>query len=104
MPHPLPLVEPMVYDRFPERPQEITLEDRKANDIIIDDNTRVVISLDVLFNEDEEVLQLMQVATPTGVGQQRNCYLLVTSQATYIMKKGVFTYNLEEGALYNDRS
>lgn len=94
MPHPFSPVEPMVP---PKRPQEIRPEDRKANDIPIDDNTQLVISLDVLFHEDEEreeeVFRLVQVATPTGVGQQRNCYLLVTSQATYIMRKGTCVHS-----------
>lgn len=86
-------VEAVVYDGSPTRPREITREDREANDMPIDDNTQLVISLDVLFHEDgekeEEVLRLVQVATPTGIGQQRNCYLLVTSQATYILRKGM---------------
>ena len=55
----------------------------------IDDNTQLVISLDVLHQEDERLIRLVQVATPTGVGQQRTCYVLVTSLYTYVLRKGV---------------
>ena len=81
----------MVYDGSPTRPQEITQQDREANDLSIDDNTLLVVALDVLFNEgdkDEEILRLVQLATPTGVGQQRTCYLLLSTQAVYIMRRG----------------
>ena len=87
------LAELVICDGTPQRPRTISVANREANDISIDDNTHLVISLDILFHEDEEneeeVLRLLQVAMPTGVGQQRSCYLLVTSQATYILKKGV---------------
>ena len=59
-----------------------------ANDVEISDNTRLVISLDVLHQEDEELIRLVQVATPTVLGQQRNCYVLITSQSVYILRKG----------------
>ena len=54
----------------------------------IDDTTRLVISLDILHQEEEELHKLVQVATPTGVGQQRTCYVLLTSHCTYILRKG----------------
>lgn len=78
----------MHYDGSPTRPQAINKQDREANDVEIDDNTRLVISLDILHDHDEELLRLIQVATPTGVGQQRKCYILITSMATYILRKG----------------
>ena len=88
---PRPLATPPVdarYDSSPQRPSEITERDRTAMDIEIDDNARLVISLDILHREDEKLLRLTQVATPTGVGQQRTCYILVTSDCTYILKRG----------------
>ena len=78
----------MTHSNSPNRPHEISQKDREANDVLIDDNTKVVISLDVLHQEEEEILRLIQVSTPTGVGQQQNCYVLITSQSAYIMKKG----------------
>lgn len=88
-PHPLPFLEPAVYDGSPVRPREITENDKRANDKEMDDNTRLVISLDVLHQHDEEeLLRLVQVATPTGVGLQRTCYVLITSHSTYILRKG----------------
>ena len=56
---------------------------------MIDDTTRLVISLDVLHQEDENMVRLVRVATPTGVGQQRTCYVLVTSTHVYILQKGL---------------
>ena len=84
---PLPPTE-LRYDGSPLRPSEITDKDRRASDVEIDDNARLVISLDILHREDEKLLRLVQVATPTGVGQQRTCYILVTSDCTYILKRG----------------
>ena len=80
-----------MYDGSRTRPLEITKEDREANDLPIDDNTQLVVSLDVLFNEgdkEEEILRLVQLATPTVAGQQRTCYLLLTTHAVYIMRRG----------------
>ncbi len=87
----------MVYDGSPTRPQEITQEDREAYDLPIDDNTQLVVSLDVLFNEgdtEEQISRLVQLSTPTVVGQQRTCFLLLTSHAVYIMKRGNLIYTL----------
>lgn len=78
----------MASEASPQRPSEITEAARSANDVDIDDTTRIVISLDVLHQEDENLLRLVQVATPTGVGQQRTCYVLVTSLHTYILRRG----------------
>ena len=88
--HPLAPPPPaeVQYSGSPLRPRKITGKDKKANDIEIDDNAKVVISLDILHNEDEKIVRLVQVATPTGVGQQRACYILITSACTYILKKG----------------
>lgn len=85
---PLLLSTELRYDGSPLRPREITDKDRRASDIEIDDNARLVISLDILHREDEKLHRLIQVATPTGVGQQQTCYILVTSDYTYILKRG----------------
>lgn len=88
----------------PDRPNEITAKAKKANDIVIDDTTRLVISLDVLHQEDENMVRLVRVATPTGVGQQRTCYVLVTSTHVYILRKDGIEghYSLEISISYND--
>ena len=33
-------------------------------------------------------LQLVQVATPTGLGQQSTVFVLITNEALYILRKG----------------
>lgn len=100
--------EPHKYSSPPQRSDEITARDKHAADIPVDENMRLVFSLDVYFSENEDVLrvsdnlntdyrgiasfslylQLVQVATPTGLGQQSIVFVLITNEALYILRKG----------------
>ena len=81
--------------------------DKRVCDVNIDQTTRLVLSLDVLCDDSEELLrvsecvvfvltgtcncvcvQLVMLATPSGVGQQRVAYCLITDRAVYILRKG----------------
>ena len=45
----------MVYESSPHRPKKITDADKMAADVMIDDNTRLVLSLDILYTNEEEI-------------------------------------------------
>ncbi|XP_064384212.1 pleckstrin homology domain-containing family M member 2-like isoform X2 [Halichondria panicea] len=61
--------------------------DKRASDIVIDETTRLVLSLDVLSEDNEQPLRLVQLATPSGVGLQRIAYCLITDRGVYILRK-----------------
>eukprot|EP00731_Ephydatia_muelleri_P015406 Em0008g1126a len=84
----------------------ITEADKHAADIRVDSNTKLVLSLDVLFTTEEEAHQerLVQVNTPYSVGLYRIAYVLVTNIAVYILRKDGTDghYSREVGIQYKD--
>ena len=55
-------VEPVVYEESPSRPLKITDNDKMAADVRIDENTRLVFSLDILFEDDEQTRRVRGVS------------------------------------------
>lgn len=50
--------EPVVYDSSPSRPRDITEADRTAADVRVNDNTKLVFSLDILYTDQEEIIRV----------------------------------------------
>ena len=60
-------VEPVVYEGSPSRPLKITENDKMAADVRIDENTRLVFSLDILYEDDEQTRRVSGVSILTRV-------------------------------------
>ena len=50
--------EPRKYSSPPQRSNEITARDKHAADVPVDENMKVVFSLEVFFNTSEEIIRV----------------------------------------------
>ena len=50
--------EPRKHSSPPQRPNEITARDKQAADITVDENMRLVFSLEVLFSTNEDLIRV----------------------------------------------
>ena len=48
----------VAYDSPPERPPVITESEKRSCDVAIDDNTRIVLSLDIFHHSDETAIRV----------------------------------------------
>lgn len=73
-----------IYDAPPTRPMSITHMDKHSCDIAIDDNTRIVLSLDVFHQPEETAVRLVSVQIPQGPGRYQKACLVITDAAIYL--------------------
>ncbi len=57
------IIDAVIYNGPPNRPMEITESERHSCDVPIDDNTRIVLSLDVFHHSDERAIRVSNTDT-----------------------------------------